>query len=149
MRLRRSPVASSTDIRMRLAAARRHREVLDFGRRKYERCRQSSTEAPTALHQPCSAWSGTASTCPERRADPWDARTDIFRPVWVVGDGGGRLPFDGSTSSEWWLQCAAKKRSAVARHSRDATAELERIVSKACARLVTRYHPGCAHRRTA
>ena len=62
-----------------------------------------------------------------------DARTDIFSLGVVVYEMvAGRLPFEGSTSSEVLASMLSEKEpQPLARYSREAPAELERIVSKA------------------
>lgn len=115
-------------------------KVLDFGLAKLtERPRPDSvdTEAPTraAVNTEPGVVLGTRIyMSPEQtRGLPVDARTDIFSLGIVLYEMvAGRLPFEGSTASEVLASLLGEKESQpLARYSREAPVELERIVSKA------------------
>jgi serine/threonine protein kinase/tetratricopeptide (TPR) repeat protein len=115
-------------------------KVLDFGLAKLtERLPPESVdmEAPTraAINTEPGVVMGTAIyMSPEQaRGLQVDARTDIFSLGVVLYEMvAARLPFDGSTSSEVVASMLGEKEpQPLARYSRDAPAELERIVSKA------------------
>src|SRR3989454_2585429 len=115
-------------------------KVLDFGLAKLtEQPRPDSvnTEAPTraAVNTEPGVVLGTAVyMSPEQaRGLQVDARTDIFSLGVVVYEMvAGRLPFEGSTSNEVLASMLSEKESQpLARYSREAPVELERIVSKA------------------
>ncbi|HEY8205457.1 MAG TPA: protein kinase [Pyrinomonadaceae bacterium] len=115
-------------------------KVLDFGLAKLtERISGDSidTEAPTrvAVNTEPGLVMGTVShMSPEQaRGLVVDARTDIFSLGVVLYEMvARRLPFEGSTSSEVVGSILSEKEPPpLARYSREAPAELERIVSKA------------------
>jgi len=115
-------------------------KVLDFGLAKLtERPPSESvdTEAPTraAINTEPGVVMGTAVyMSPEQaRGSGVDARTDIFSLGVVLYEMvAGRLPFEGSTSSEVVASILSEKEpQPLARYSREVPAELERIVSKA------------------
>src|SRR2546428_6849755 len=112
-------------------------KVLDFGLAKLtERVPPDSvdTEAPTSVKTDPGTVVGTAIyMSPEQaRGLQVDARTDIFSLGVVVYEMvAGRLPFEGSTSNEVLASMLSEKESQpLARYSREAPVELERIVSK-------------------
>jgi len=115
-------------------------KVLDFGLAKLtERLPPDSvdTEAPTraVVNTEPGVILGTAIyMSPEQaRGQQVDARTDIFSLGVVLYEMvAGRLPFEGSTSSEVVASMLNEKEpQPLARYSREAPVELERIVSKA------------------
>ncbi len=115
-------------------------KVLDFGLAKLtERTPPDSvnTEAPTraVVNTESGVVLGTAIyMSPEQaRGLRVDARTDIFSLGVVIYEMvAGRLPFEGSTSSDVLASLLSEKQpQPLARYSREASAELERIVSKA------------------
>ena len=115
-------------------------KVLDFGLAKLtERPPPDSVdaEAPTraVVNTEAGVVLGTAIyMSPEQaRGQQVDARTDIFSLGAVLYEMvAGRLPFEGSTSSEVLASMLSEKEpQPLARYSRDVPAELERIVSKA------------------
>ena len=115
-------------------------KVLDFGLAKLtEQTLPDSvnTEAPTraVVNTEPGVVLGTAIyMSPEQaRGLQVDARTDIFSLGVVLYEMvAGRLPFEGSTSSEVLASMLGEKEQPpLARYSREAPAELERIVSKA------------------
>ena len=118
-------------------------KVLDFGLAKLtERLPPESvdSEAPTraAIKTKPGVIMGTAIyMSPEQaRGLQVDARTDIFSLGVVVYEMvAGRLPFEGSTSSEVMASILGEKElQPLSRYSTEAPAELERIVSKALRR---------------
>ena len=113
-------------------------KVLDFGLAKLtERLPPESvdTEAPTSVKTDPGTVVGTAVyMSPEQaRGVEVDARTDIFSLGVVIYEMvSGRLPFDGSTSSEVVASILGEKEpQLLARYSREVPTELERIASKA------------------
>jgi serine/threonine protein kinase/Flp pilus assembly protein TadD len=115
-------------------------KVLDFGLAKLtERPPPDSVdaEAPTraVVNTEAGVVLGTAIyMSPEQaRGQQVDARTDIFSLGAVLYEMvAARLPFEGSTSSEVLAsKLSEKEPQPLARYSREAPAELERIVSKA------------------
>src|SRR5205809_1347533 len=115
-------------------------KVLDFGLAKLtERPPPESvnTEAPTraVVNTEPGVVLGTAIYMSPEQAHGLqvDARTDIFSLGVVLYEMvAGRLPFEGSTSSEVLASMLSEKESQpLARYSREAPVELERIVSKA------------------
>ena len=115
-------------------------KVLDFGLAKLtERTPPESVnpEAPTraVVHTEPGVVLGTAIyMSPEQaRGLQVDARTDIFSLGVVLYEMvAGRLPFEGSTSSEVLASILSEKEpQPLARYSREAPVELERITSKA------------------
>jgi serine/threonine protein kinase len=113
-------------------------KVLDFGLAKLAKRLPPDlvdTEAPTSVKTDPGTVVGTAVyMSPEQaRGIPVDARTDIFSLGVVVYEMvAGCLPFAGSTSSEVLASVLGDKApQPLARYSREAPAELERIVAKA------------------
>ncbi|MGI8918613.1 MAG: protein kinase domain-containing protein [Pyrinomonadaceae bacterium] len=113
-------------------------KVLDFGLAKLtERLRPESvdTEAPTSFKTDPGTVVGTAVyMSPEQaRGTETDARTDIFSLGVVAYEMvTGRLPFEGSSSSEVMASILSEKEpQPLARYSIEAPVELERIVLKA------------------
>lgn len=114
-------------------------KVLDFGLAKLsERPADAiDTEAPTraAVKTDAGVVMGTAAyMSPEQaRGMAVDARTDIFSLGVVLYEMvTGRLPFEGSTSTEVLASILGEKEpQPLARYAREAPAELERIVGKA------------------
>lgn len=115
-------------------------KVLDFGLAKLAEHSVGTsidTEAPTRalINTEPGVVMGTAIyMSPEQaRGIAVDARTDIFSLGVVLYEMvAGRLPFEGSTSSEVVASILSEKEpQPLARYSRDVPAELERIVSKA------------------
>src|SRR5258705_10059591 len=115
-------------------------KVLDFGLAKLTEGPMPdsvNTEAPTraVVNTEPGVVMGTAIyMSPEQaRGLQVDARTDIFSLGVVLYEMvAGRLPFEGSTSSEVLASMLGEKEQPpLARYSREAPAELERIVSKA------------------
>jgi serine/threonine protein kinase/Tfp pilus assembly protein PilF len=113
-------------------------KLLDFGLAKLtERLPPESvdTEAPTSVKTDPGTVVGTAVyMSPEQaRGIEVDARTDIFSLGVVVYEMvAGRLPFEGSTSSEVMASILSEKEpQPLARYLREVPAELERVVSKA------------------
>jgi len=115
-------------------------KVLDFGLAKLAGGLSDEVvtpEAPTrpVVHTNPGVVMGTAIyMSPEQaRGSGVDARTDIFSLGVVLYEMvTGRLPFDGSTTTEILASVLSDKQpQPLARYSRDAPAELERIVTKA------------------
>ena len=113
-------------------------KVLDFGLAKLtERTSPDSVdmEAPTSLKTDPGTVVGTAVyMSPEQaRARETDARTDIFSLGVVLYEMvSGRLPFDGSSSTEVLASILSEKEPLpLARYSTEVPVELERLVSKA------------------
>jgi len=113
-------------------------KVLDFGLAKltHPQPEPVNTNAPTrpAIHTDPNVVMGTAVyMSPEQaRGQQVDARTDVFSLAVVMYEMvAGRLPFEGSTSSEVLASVLSNKEpQPLARYSNDAPVELERIVSK-------------------
>ena len=123
-------------------------KVLDFGLAKLtERPPDAiDTEAPTRAAVktgPGIVMGTTAYMSPEQaRGITVDERTDIFSfGVVLYETVTGRLPFEGSTSSEVLASILSEKEpQPLARYARDVPAELERIVEKAlCKDRLERY----------
>ncbi len=115
-------------------------KVLDFGLAKLTERLPSDSVDPEALTRAAiktdpGVVMGTAIyMSPEQaRGISVDARTDIFSLGIVLYEMvAGRLPFEGSTSSEVLASILGEKETQpLARYSREVPAELERIVSKA------------------
>jgi len=115
-------------------------KVLDFGLAKLTDGPSEeaiNTQAPTwpAIHtDPNVVMGTTVYMSPEQaRGREVDARTDIFSLGVVLYEMvTGRLPFGGATTSEVLLSVLSDKEpQPLARYSREAPVELERIVSKA------------------
>ena len=112
-------------------------KVLDFGLAKLTEPKGSptDTEAPTRVKTEPGVVMGTAIyMSPEQaRGLDLDARTDIFSLGVVLYEMvAGRLPFDGSTSSEVLASILSEgEPQPLARYSRDVPIELERIALKA------------------
>jgi len=115
-------------------------KVLDFGLAKLTDGSSGeavSTEAPTrpVVYTDPNVVMGTAFyMSPEQaRGREVDSRTDIFSLGVVLYEMvTGRLPFEGSTTSEVLASVLSDKEpQPLARYSREASPELERIVSKA------------------
>ncbi|HVS82180.1 MAG TPA: serine/threonine-protein kinase [Pyrinomonadaceae bacterium] len=112
-------------------------KVLDFGLAKLTAHESTNidTEAATKFKTDAGMVMGTAIyMSPEQaRGMPIDVRTDIFSLGIVLYEMvAGRLPFEGSTSSEVLASILSEKEpQPLARYSREVPAELERIVSKA------------------
>ncbi|HEX6188488.1 MAG TPA: protein kinase [Pyrinomonadaceae bacterium] len=116
-------------------------KVLDFGLAKLTEqipLESVDTEAPTSLKTNPGTVVGTAVyMSPEQaRASETDARTDIFSLGIVLYEMvAGRLPFDGSSSTEVLASILSEKEPLpLARYSTEVPVELERIVSKALRR---------------
>ena len=109
-------------------------KVLDFGLAKLSESESITidTQTPTRFKTDPGTVVGTAIyMSPEQaRGMAVDERTDIFSLGVVVYEMvAGRLPFDGSTSSEVLASILSDQEPLpLARYSRDAPAELERIV---------------------
>lgn len=114
-------------------------KVLDFGLAKLSERPAAAidTEAPTraAVKTDAGVVMGTAVyMSPEQaRGMTVDARTDIFSLGVVLYEMvTGRLPFEGSTTTEVLASILGEKQpQPLARYAREAPAELERIVEKA------------------
>lgn len=114
-------------------------KVLDFGLAKLTAPSIDSVdgEAPTRANiktDPGVVMGTAIYMSPEQaRGLEVDARTDIFSLGVVLYEMvAGRLPFEGSTSSEVMASILSEKEpQPLARYSREVPAELERIVSKA------------------
>ncbi|HET9787322.1 MAG TPA: protein kinase, partial [Pyrinomonadaceae bacterium] len=113
-------------------------KVLDFGLAKLTELlplESVDTEAPTSLKTNPGTVVGTAVyMSPEQaRGTEIDARTDIFSLGSVLYEMvAGRLPFDGSSSTEVLASILSEKEpQPLARYSTEVPVELERIVSKA------------------
>jgi len=112
-------------------------KVLDFGLAKLTESRpvEIDPEAPTSVKTDPGTVVGTAVyMSPEQaRGTEMDARTDIFSLGTVVYEMvAGRVPFEGSSSSEVMASILSEKEpQPLARYSTEVPVELERIVSKA------------------
>lgn len=113
-------------------------KVLDFGLAKLTEqlpLESVDTEAPTSLKTNPGTVVGTAVYMSPEQAcgTEMDARTDIFSLGIVLYEMvAGRLPFDGSSSTEVLASILSEKEPLpLARYSTEVPAELERIVSKA------------------
>lgn len=117
-------------------------KVLDFGLAKLTEPTPSSevdTEAPTsaAITEPGQVLGTTTYMSPEQaRGREVDARTDIFSlGVLIFEMVTQRLPFEGSNKTEILASILSDKATPpLARYSREAPDELERIVQKALAK---------------
>jgi serine/threonine protein kinase/Tfp pilus assembly protein PilF len=109
-------------------------KLLDFGLAKFQAA-HVDVDAPTrSLTEPGTVAGTALYMSPEQaRGLTVDARTDIFSlGVLLYEMITGRLPFNGSTTGELVASILSEKEpQPLARYSRDAPAELERIVSKA------------------
>jgi len=114
-------------------------KVLDFGLAKLTDVSSGETVSPEAPTRPVvytdpNVVMGTALyMSPEQaRGRELDARTDIFSLGVVLYEMvTGRLPFEGSKTEVLALVLSDKEAQPLARYSREASPELERIVSKA------------------
>jgi eukaryotic-like serine/threonine-protein kinase len=114
-------------------------KVLDFGLAKLTAHESADIDIEAATKAIIKTDSGTVVgtavyMSPEQaRGIPVDARTDIFSVGVVLYEMvAGCLPFAGSTSSEVMASILSEKEpQPLARYSREAPAELERVVSKA------------------
>ncbi len=108
-------------------------KVLDFGLAKLTDQKSGAAEAMTLVKTEQGTVMGTAHyMSPEQaRGLPVDARTDIWSLGVVLYEMvGGRVPFEGSTSSDVIAAILDKKLISLARYAPDLSPELEWIVEK-------------------
>jgi serine/threonine protein kinase/Tol biopolymer transport system component/Tfp pilus assembly protein PilF len=109
-------------------------KVLDFGLAKLTEQKNLTSDSPTLFKTAPGVVMGTAHyMSPEQaRGLPVDARTDIWSLGIVLFEMvGGRVPFEGTTSSDVIASILDREPTTLARYSPEAPTELEWIVKKA------------------
>jgi len=109
-------------------------KVLDFGLAKLTEAKSGELEAATMVNTKQGMVMGTAHyMSPEQaRGLPVDARTDIWSFGIVLYEMiGGRVPFEGATSSDVIAAILAREPTTLARYAPEVPTELEWIVKKA------------------
>lgn len=109
-------------------------KLLDFGLAKLTERKAITSESPTLVNTAQGMVMGTAHyMSPEQaRGLPVDARTDIWSLGIVLYEMiGGRVPFEGATSSDVIAAILEREPTTLARYSPEVPTELEWIVTKA------------------
>jgi serine/threonine protein kinase/Tol biopolymer transport system component/Tfp pilus assembly protein PilF len=109
-------------------------KVLDFGLAKLTEQKNLTSDSPALFETAPGAVMGTAHyMSPEQaRGLPVDARTDIWSLGIVLFEMvGGRVPFEGATSSDVIASILDREPTTLARYSPEAPTKLEWIVKKA------------------
>jgi serine/threonine-protein kinase len=109
-------------------------KVLDFGLAKLTEVKSGDLEAATLVNTKQGMVMGTAHyMSPEQsRGLPVDARTDIWSLGIVLYEMiGGRVPFEGATSSDVIAAILGREPTTLARYAPEVPTELEWIVKKA------------------